>query len=233
MGIERVLAESSLIGFLDDDLVLEYDAVEKMLSFWETAENEVGGAGFNITNTAPNKGIFAKSFVGIETKERGAVLSSGFNTQFCPVKNTFSVQWLCGGATVWRKEVLEKYKFDEQFKSYGYYEDVEFSYRAAKKYSLFMISDAKVKHLHTKSKVKFEKYYFLERIISKGRVYFVKKNPELSIFLCFLATLMQTAIYFIKGTLSFNSEFFARGAGNFMGFIESVGDKVILEGQNG
>jgi len=232
MGIERASAKSSLIGFLDDDLVLEVDAVEKMLSFWEMAEDKVGGAGFHIINTLPNKCIFAKSFVGIEIKDRGVVLPSGFNTQFCPVKNTFSVQWLCGGATVWRKKVLDKYKFDEKFKSYGYYEDVEFSYRVGKEYSLFMVSDARVRHLHTKSKVELQKYYFLERIISKGRVYFVKKNNDLSLFSCFLATIMQTMIYFMKGVLLFNSESFARGMGNLVGFLESVGDRKVIGGQN-
>ena len=39
-------------GYLDDDVVLELDAVYEMASFWVTAGSDIGGAAFNVVNDA-------------------------------------------------------------------------------------------------------------------------------------------------------------------------------------
>ena len=53
IGLDAVRPEADLVGFLDDDAVLEEGAVEEMLRFWGTAGAEVGGAAFNMANHPP------------------------------------------------------------------------------------------------------------------------------------------------------------------------------------
>ncbi len=222
IGIGKVSARSTLIGFLDDDIVLRPDSIEKMLLFWNQADYSVGGCGFNIINTSQNKALTLKSFFNIERQKRGIVLPSGFNTQFCPVKETFQVKWLCGGATVWRKQILTKHRFDEYFKSYGYYEDVEFSYRVGREYSLYMVHNSMVEHIHASADESFKKYCFLERNIVNGRFYFVRKNPEMSLLLFFIATSAQALIHFGKGVACMQNKFFAKTFGCLLGLYDSV-----------
>jgi len=42
-GMAALNDEITVAGYLDDDLELEPDATEKMISFWENAEDDVGG----------------------------------------------------------------------------------------------------------------------------------------------------------------------------------------------
>lgn len=228
IGIKRVDARSTLVGFLDDDIVMKPDSVEKMLLFWNKADSRIGGCGFNITNTSPNKALKLKSFFNIDSVKKGIVLPSGFNTQFCPVDATFQVQWLCGGATVWRKHILDRHNFDEYFKSYGYYEDVEFSYRVGKEWCLYMVHDAKVEHIHSTAGESFRKHCFLERNIVNGRFHFVRKNPEMTLGHFFVATLTQALIHFGKGVVSCRNKFFGKALGCLRGLCDSA---ILLAGR--
>jgi GT2 family glycosyltransferase len=60
-------------------------------------------------------------------------------------------EFLCGGATVWRRDILESYSFDESFRGYALWEDVDYSLRVSEKWKLLVIADAKVLHLHIDS----------------------------------------------------------------------------------
>ena len=43
-GLKLVRDDIELVCFFDDDQILHQDALEKMLLFWESADQEVGGA---------------------------------------------------------------------------------------------------------------------------------------------------------------------------------------------
>src|SRR4029453_15723924 len=49
-GMARLRGDITLAGYLDDDIVLEPDAVQRMLEFWQNAGADTGGAAFTITN---------------------------------------------------------------------------------------------------------------------------------------------------------------------------------------
>ena len=51
-GMAMLRAEITHAGYLDDDVVLELDAVYEMASFWGGAALDVGGAAFNVVNGA-------------------------------------------------------------------------------------------------------------------------------------------------------------------------------------
>ena len=60
-GARAAARDITLIGFLDDDIVLEPGALEAMLTFWEQPLPEKGGAGFNLVNSPPLYASWLKS----------------------------------------------------------------------------------------------------------------------------------------------------------------------------
>ena len=43
-GIKALDKDITLAGYLDDDILLEQDAVEAMLRFWEYCADDIGGS---------------------------------------------------------------------------------------------------------------------------------------------------------------------------------------------
>jgi hypothetical protein len=84
---------------------------------------------------------------------------------------------------LWRRQVLQEYKYDEWFQGYSYFEDVDFSYRVSRKYKLMIVADAKVQHLSPP--VKEDRDYALGKCQVINRKYFlviprVRRGPTAS-----------------------------------------------------
>src|SRR5262249_37901372 len=105
----------TVAGYLDDDLILEPGSVEAMLRFWDHAPANVGGASFNIINSRMARGLLIKSLFRMDSPKRGVLMRSGYETTTGPIKKDIDVEWLCGGATVWRRQVLREFQYDEWF----------------------------------------------------------------------------------------------------------------------
>lgn len=192
-GIKALRSDITLVGYLDDDLVLEKDAIEKLLDFWEQAEPEIGGTSFCITNInlpPPRINRFDKWFdyiFCIDKGKRGVILKSGINVSQYPLYRNTYVEWLCGGATVWRRNVIDEYEFNEDIGGYGYYDDVDYSFTVGQKYKLMIIADAKIQHFPPQRKL-IESYY-IEKSSVINRYHFVKKHPQLSKILFYWSTI--------------------------------------------
>ena len=149
IGLRHLPPEIDLVGFLDDDIVLSDDALKKMLRFWNTAPLAVGGASFRIANDLPTSEGCLRELFQVGSKKIGEVLASGFTSRIAGHPRDVEVQWLPGGASVWRRPLFKEFQFDEAFRGYGYLEDLDFSYRVGKKFRLVAVSDAKVVHYGT------------------------------------------------------------------------------------
>jgi glycosyltransferase involved in cell wall biosynthesis len=145
-GMARVRGDITLAGYLDDDIVLEPEAVQRMLDFWEGAGPDIGGAAFTITNNPPPGALNLKQFFAIDHVQPGRVLRSGFASTITPQQVDVDVEWLYGGATVWRRAVIERFPYDEWFIGTGFMEDIDFSYTVRGHYRLFVVSQARLAH---------------------------------------------------------------------------------------
>lgn len=176
-GTSAVPADIDLVGYLDDDIVLEPEAIERMLAFWETADERTGGAGFHITNICFNPASFSTRLFGTNNGDGGAILPSGFNVVLTPVVKTTEVAWLSGGATVWRKAVVDDVTHDEWFAGYGHMDDIDYSVSVAKHgWKMFIVADAKLAHYERP--IALEKEYLFGVYDTVNRFYLVKKYPE-------------------------------------------------------
>lgn len=148
LGIEALGTRYRLVGFLDDDLVLESDALEKMIEFWNRAEEGTAGVGFNITNVEPlrHSPLLCLFFMSVNTP--GKVLKSGYNVGFANIPSDIRVQWLGGGYTVWRSSILQQFPQETLNTRWAIGEDLRFSYPIGKKYPLYVCADARVRHEH-------------------------------------------------------------------------------------
>ena len=130
-GMAALEDDIEVAGYLDDDLELAEEATERMLTFWESAGSQVGGAAFSIVNQPlphPVFGWLSRLFL-LNGPQQGKLLRSGFPTSITPRSETLPTQWLYGGATLWRRNVIRKFSYDEWYVGHGFLEDVDYSHR--------------------------------------------------------------------------------------------------------
>lgn len=174
-GMAALQADITVAGYLDDDLELEPDATERMTVFWDNADDVVGGAAFTITNQPLRHGLFGKvaDFFLINGTSQGRVLESGFATSITPQAQDMRTDWLYGGATMWRRSVIQSYQYDEWYIGHGFLEDLDFSYRVSRSHQLWVVADAKV--WHWPHPIRVERNVSLGRQQVVNRIYFVRK----------------------------------------------------------
>jgi len=217
-GLAAVAAEATLVGFLDDDIVLEPDAVEEMLRFWNGATNRVGGAAFNWLNMEPRAmGRLKRSrFVdrlGLYSTQVGGVAASGWQTIVDPVAVTTRVRWLSSCAAVWRREVFARHQFDPYFDGYSYLEDLDFSYGVGTDHQLYVVAGADFRHYPAKGG-RISNFHF-GRVEVRNRLYFVRKHG-LSVLRCYLGLGVRVGMSCISGLWQRGQ--WSRAVGNIVGW---------------
>ena len=218
-GMAILKKDITLAGYLDDDVVLEKDAIKNMLAFWNNSLSNIGGASFNIINTSPPKWTNIKFIFFLDSPIPGRLLKSGCTSILGHQKENISVDWLCGGATVWKKEIIDKYEYDEWFKGTGYLEDVDFSFSVKKDYLLYLVANAKLAHYS--SAIKPEKHFALGKWQIYNRMYLVKKYQSrgLSVWNAWIATFGLIILHLTMGILKLDKNSLNRCRGNVVGAI--------------
>ena len=221
-GARAAAHDITLIGFLDDDIVLEPGALEAMLTFWEQAPPATGGAGFNLVNFPPLYASWLKSsriasLLGLYSTEKGAVLRSGVHTLTGCLRDTTYVSWLHSCAVIYRRKVAEEFGFDDWYQGYSYLEDLDFSYQVGKKYKLAVVAGARFYH-YPSPRGREDTYLFGKKEVV-NRLYFVRKHRELSLFWCYFALLGRTFLSLTLGVSTREVGHFKRAWGNCVGFF--------------
>ena len=222
IGIKAVNSNMALVGFLDDDVVLENQALEVMLEFWKTASENLGGCAFNLMNPPPTGGTKLKAtalvrWLGLYSREKGVVMPSGWQTLTGTVSETIFVDWLPSTAAVWRRKIFNNFSFDDFFDGYSYLEDLDFSYSVAKKYKLAVVADAKYWHYHSPSgRVNSFQFGMIE---VKNRLCFVRKH-NLSFYRCFVGIIIRLLMSLESAVRERNKKYLQRIFGNCVGLFK-------------
>lgn len=184
-GIIRLQRETPWVMFLDDDLLLAPNAVEKAfetLNQYGTTTNEIVGIGLGLTPTTRlNRSSYFKNLIGraffLSSDVPGKVLRSGQGVSYLENPEPMFTEWL-NGASMWRIESANQYLSSVPSSNYAACEDLVFSYRQSKKGKLLYTPYAKVFFQDSES----NDYNRPQAIVSglSWRYFFVKSNPDLS-----------------------------------------------------
>lgn len=172
-GMRAVLNTIDIAGYLDDDVVLEPGATAAMRAFWAAAGDDVGGASFTVINQPDQSRPRLHRFFLMHGEPPGSVLSSGFPVQIPFVEQAIQTEWLYGGATMFRRAVIETVSYDEWFQGWGFLEDLDYSYRVSLKWRLFVLADARVWHFSSEMSPAGQYDFGRQQIFN--RLYFVRK----------------------------------------------------------
>ncbi|MBF0457452.1 MAG: glycosyltransferase family 2 protein [Nitrospirae bacterium] len=153
-GIE--LSTGDILFFLDDDVVLFPDYIERIMDIYNNAgaSENIGGVGGAIANhkklgpIQKLRKILEISFMAAGLRE-GKVLPSGFCNGFgttpFKINKITEVDFLSGGVSSFKKEVFNKFAFDPKYFPFTG-EDMDFSYRVSKAYKLIFTPLAQLYH---------------------------------------------------------------------------------------
>lgn len=146
VGID--LASSEVILFLDDDVILEPDFLERVLEPY--SDESVGGVGGVITNYDPPAWpdrILRTIFF------RGPFFDSRQQFYWNAAKLRHSgpsaIDRLGGGLMSFRRNVCQTVRFDLNFTGYSLGEDVDFSYNVSRRWKVLIHPQARLIHLRS------------------------------------------------------------------------------------
>ena len=230
MGIALLGDRKRLIGLLDDDIVLEREALEAMVSFWNKCESNTAGVSFNIINSPPERRSWLKCLFGLSAREQGRVLRSGTTTSNSHVPDNLRTQWLCGGLTVWKQEILGKFPHREISSRWAIAEDVIFSYPIGKKFPLYVCADARARHEHEMDYVSEKKYRFHGRTQTMWLFYFVESNKDLSKMLLLWTLLLRINGKCVLSILTLDKRHLEFAIGQLEGTIKAL--TVLISGKD-
>jgi glycosyltransferase involved in cell wall biosynthesis len=219
MAIALLDTRTPLVAFLDDDLVLETDALENMIDFWNSADPNTAGVGFNVINTPRHRCSALESFFLMSSPVQGRILRSGRNVSIQHIQTNLKTQWLGGGFTVWKREIILKHPQDHLNTRWATGEDLRFSYPIGKRYPLYVCAAARVRHEHVYDQAPANGLHrYIGRKGSLGFFYFVESHPEFSRAACLwmLTGIALTTFLYGCGTLS------RRKLANALGQFEAI-----------
>lgn len=186
LGLAHLDAGDRLVGFIDDDMILDPWAFERLLAFWNRVPRQTAGIGLNLSNTAAYSGSMVRRLLLLDHPRRGRVLPSGANTGIGALTSSIRTQWLGGGYTIWRREILEDNPYPPLDSRWAVGEDLRYSYPIGKRFPLWVCAEARAVHRHVSRPsdlVRFGRYR--GRKIVAASLYFVRCHHELSVGACY------------------------------------------------
>ncbi|EQA69940.1 glycosyltransferase family 2 protein [Leptospira noguchii] len=219
MGVSKLNEKTKLVATLDDDIILESDAVEKIIKFWNQVEPETAGIGFNITNMETHRSSFWKILFYLSSKRPGVVLKSGFPTSITNVTENIKTEWLNGGATTWRQDILianiHKKSIDAKWAPC---EDLIFSYPIGKMNPMYVCAESKVIHDDViMSQLTFSQLWYRGEILSVWMIFFVSQYSDLSILKSSIALFAIALVNILKYFILFKFKLLGMEFGRIKG----------------
>lgn len=141
-----------LVGFFDDDVVLDSRCLREMERAHRAAPDLAGVGCFAEPATAPTALWQLRRALGMVPDLRpGSYTSSGMSVPWCfqqATEDAIEGDWLPGCAMMLRSEFAARVRFDDVLMGYGQGEDLEFSLRLKSTGRLAMVGTARCEHHH-------------------------------------------------------------------------------------
>lgn len=228
VGISMLPDDADWVGFLDDDLELEDNSLEMIDIARESKglKKELVGIAMIVNDAPYPKFSFLRSIFFLDSRKGGSFTLSGSPVIYRDLDATVEVEWLSGGLTFWKKKALDEFKFDEWFSGTGYMEDIDFSYRVSRKYSLASCGKSRCYHYH--HPISKEKLITLGSWQITSWWYFATKMNFSRVYVLWSLTGL-TLNSFILGLISPSSGRLRKSLGNLTGIAKILLGKALIK----
>lgn len=198
-ALSQMDERTMVVLYLDDDIQLEPEAVANLVTFWSRQPETPAGVSLNLVDMPDQPDNLYRRVFLMGTRPKGIVRSSGYNTPVVNLNEDLSSQWLIGGATAWRKDILLHHLNEEIPSRWAITEDLMFSYPLwCRGEALFVCATARGRHIDPNVKSSFAAGRFRGKAAVLWRYLFVADRRELSLAAFFWMTLGQTLGRFVK-----------------------------------
>jgi glycosyltransferase involved in cell wall biosynthesis len=167
--------------YFDDDIQVAPDAVEVLVAYFNAQSVPPGGVSFNLGNFPEQPdSVFRRLFL-MGTNPGGRILKSGYNTPVVqPETDLKHTDWLIGGATLWRRDVLGTFRLPDLPSDWATCEDLIFSYPVSKVEPLHVCVAARADHIDEARILSAADCKKRGRAAVLWRAWFVQRNRDLS-----------------------------------------------------
>ena len=253
IGISKVSANSNIVCFLDDDVILEPSYFEQIINTYSIYPEALAVGGYitnevdwKLSDNTNSKNNFyydgwmrnessrfkMRAVFGLEPDTKPGYLPTfahGRSIGFLPPSDkTYKVEQIMGGVASYKTEVFDSLSFSTYFEGYGLYEDADFSIRLAKLGPIYINTRARLAHYHDGSGRPNQYNYGKMVVRNSWYVWRVKyAKPSFKARFKFYATtiLLMT----IRGTNSITSQekrkALTETLGRFVGLISLIFNK--------
>lgn len=209
MGIKESIGD--IIIFLDDDVVLDKEYIYHIASIFKTFGEDVGAACGEITGNEyksralpgmiENESIqqirnFVLDVFFLGPWGDGTFHRSGFPSHPINRRDTLFVECLQGANMAFRREVLNKFRFDENLQGYCFMEDCDISYRVSREYKIVYTPRAKL--VHNTSVISRDSDDLRMKMLLENHYYLFKKNFPQKIYNKFAFWTSVFGLFFIS-----------------------------------
>jgi glycosyltransferase involved in cell wall biosynthesis len=175
----------AVVVYLDDDVVLEPGYLAAVARTFEAdGSGRIGGVGgAQVPDPTPREGLLRRVACRVfllDTYGRGVVKRSGRPEYAFSPRTRMEVECLSGCNMAYRREVLDALSFDERLGGYALGEDLQFSYRVSRRWTLVLTPDARLEHRHAgggrpardehQAMAVFNRYLFFREHLARGPV---------------------------------------------------------------
>jgi GT2 family glycosyltransferase len=145
--------KSKLICFIDDDVSIGgnyFLEIIKVFNIKKAVAVSATGKGIKL-NYSILENYLKKIFLLSNYENNQRILSPYGNTAPKKVEKIVDAQWLGGTNMIFKKEIFDRQKFDENLLGYTVVEDLDFTYRLWKKYprQILLTPYAKINHRYS------------------------------------------------------------------------------------
>lgn len=176
IGIDETSADP--LFFVDDDVLLARDCHERVLAAYER-DDGLGGITIADSNALelPRLSILWRRIFGsggwwpdASGRVRGGFFPEGISRSRSPRHVEFFMGWFMS----FKREALEKERFDEALSGYAYMEDIDLSYRVSRHHKLLWTPETEGRHLRA-SGARLDRKQLLRMMVA-NHFYLHRKN---------------------------------------------------------
>lgn len=244
-------SKGEIVAFLDDDTIPERNYLEEISLCFARHPEAIGVGGYITTEVIwkpadkQDKCLSKFRFDGWQRRESyrwrlrkilglDSNLPPGWMPEWGhgrpvgflpPSGKDYSVEFIMGGVSAWRRKIFDNVKFSSYFEGYGLYEDTGFCLEAHKIGEIYFSTKAKIAHIHAMSG-RPKSFQYGKMVVRNGWFVWRKRWPSPS----FMARFKWCAITILLafcGPSEFRNSFnlkalFLESLGRFSGIISLV-----------